>query len=174
MTLFRHGRLLLSALLVCTALAHPLSAQTQDLASLSFTEGMVDVLVGAMALSEPGHAPGVETDQLIADPLVASVLEEAGAVGLSTPTGTSPWKASGSRVQEFLAGGSPEWLTQSMQISVEMSLPMVMPLNVLLALTRDPDPAVDTFLDGYGLAAAAVSELSESVLLELSKALDSA
>jgi hypothetical protein len=180
MTHLRHGRLLLSALLVCTALAHPLSAQTQDAdaASLSLTESMVDMLVGAMALSAPGGVPVVETDQLlaalVADPLVSSVLSEAGAVDLQGPAGSSPWNASGSRLQEFLASGSPEWLTRSMQVSVEMSLPVVMPLNVLLVLTREPDAAVETFLSRYGLAAPAVSALSEAVLVELSKTFDSA
>ena len=171
----RHGRLLFWVMLLCTATVAPVSAQAaaQREASIDVTGELVEVMVSALA-ADP-DAVGIDDtqrllDSLLDDALVVSVLQDAGAPVTLSPSFVPTAAADLTRLQEVLAGGAPLWLAQAIQVSVEMELPVVTPLNVLLVLVRDPDVTVTAFLSELGVDAPALEARARSALEELGAA----
>ncbi len=175
MTTVRQGRLtvaaIATALLFSTHLSAHLAAQTSEAeGAVGVTDELVDVLVGAMSLSDPSSLQPQDTEQLLAvlvnDLLVAAVLMDAGAVGIDLPTeaGASPWQSTPERAQALLALGAPRWFTGAIQVSVDLDLPVVMPLNVLLVLAEQPDAAMQRFLAEHGLEAEVLAGVARETL----------
>jgi hypothetical protein len=169
-----HGRLISLVFLTGALLAAPLAGQSAE-GTLGISSELVDVLVGALALTDPASAGAPDTEQLLAvlvgDPLVAAVLREAGADGFAPIEGSSPWGASADRLQEMLSGEVPPWFTQAIQGTLELGLPVVTPLNVLLVLVETPDAETAAFLSEHGLVAADVAALARGTLAELGRQL---
>ncbi|HBD98131.1 MAG TPA: hypothetical protein DC060_08015 [Gemmatimonadetes bacterium] len=175
MTTARQGRLTVAAIATALLFSTHLSAQTsqasQTEGAVGLTDEFVDVLVGAMSLADPlSPPPHQDTEQLFAvlvnDLLVAAVLMDAGAVGIDLPSdvGASPWQSTAERAQALLAQGAPQWFTSAIQVSVDLDLSVVMPLNVLLVLAVQPDASMREFLSEHGLEADAVADAAREAL----------
>ena len=171
MTTARQGRLTVAAIAAALLFSTHLTAQTSQEGAVGLTDELVDVLVGAMSLSDPlSLPPRQDTEQLLAvlvsDLLVAAVLMDAGAVGIDLPAeaGASPWQSTPERAQALLAQGSPQWFTQAIQVSVDLGLPVVMPLNVLLVLAEQPDASMQQFLAEHVLEAEVLADAAREAL----------
>ena len=172
MTTARQGRLTVAAIATALLFSTHLSAQaSQTEGAVGLTDEFVDVLVGAMSLADPlSPPPHQDTEQLFAvlvnDLLVAAVLMDAGAVGIDLPSdvGASPWQSTAERAQALLAQGAPQWFTSAIQVSVDLDLSVVMPLNVLLVLAVQPDASMREFLSEHGLEADAVADAAREAL----------
>lgn len=174
MTPVRQGRLTVAVFAMALLSVAPLTAQTSDdERSVSVTDELVDVLVGAMSLVDPIEPAGADTQRLLSvllsDPLVVSVLVDAGAVGIQELSGASPWQSTPERVQELLAQGAPTWFSDAIQVSVDLALPVVTPLNVLLVLAEQPDHSMRAFLAEHELEAQVLAEVARKALRDLGR-----
>lgn len=180
----RQGSLLLGAVVLTALVAPPIAAQSTTPSPVAAettvqagdaSPGQVDVsleLLGVMIATlvpdgTPGSGDGTTRTLLASlalDPLVSDLLEALGARALpgGPPAVVTPQALA--RLQESLAGGVPGWLTEAVQVSVDLELPLVLPLNVLLVLARDPDEATAEFLRVHGVEAPTVAAATLDVL----------